>query len=142
MIIRLLSHLVSAFAVTFHTSSPVRSLHRDGATRRETPVPRPWLVSSCFASDATLHGKITVPGHESSPFRRSFDSELLAVLAPQRLVMLAWQQQPALPPLLARAVHPRPMLDLHSFLNLLGGVVLNRRLQIAVQCIGGSIPVL
>ena len=79
-----------------------------------------------------------MPGHESSPFRRSFDSELLAVLAPQRLVMLAWQQQPALPPLLARAVHPRPMLDLHSFLNLLGGVVLNRRLQIAVQCIGGS----
>ena len=27
------------------------------------------------------------------------------------------------------------MLDLHSFLNLLGGVVLN---QIAVQCVGGS----
>ena len=60
----------------------------------------------------------------------------------QRLnvVMLAWQQQPAPPPLLARGAHTGPPIGFNCFLFLLVGVVLNRGLQIAgiVRCVEGS----
>ena len=56
----------------------------------------------------------------------------------QRLnvVMLAWQQQPAPPPLLARGAHTGPPIGFNCFLFLLVGVVLNHGLQIAgmVRC--------
>ena len=60
----------------------------------------------------------------------------------QRLnvVMLAWQQQPAPPPLLAQSAYTGPPIGFHCFLFLLVGVVLNRGLQIAgiVRCVEGS----
>ena len=77
-----------------------------------------------------------VPGHLSSPFRQSFDAELLAVPAPERGLAAAASSSSTL----GTGCSSWSTGCFHWFLFLLVGVVLNRRLQIAgiVRCVGGS----
>ena len=78
-------------AVTFHTfPPPVRSASsaiRDGATPRDRPSQGHGSSPAAFHQmprcTADERASI-VPGHLSSPFRQSFDAELLAVPAPER----------------------------------------------------------
>ena len=66
---------------------PVRSLPRDGATPRDHPSqghgssPAAFHQIPRYTADECAS---IVPGHLPSPFRRSFDAELLAVPAPER----------------------------------------------------------
>ena len=77
-----------------------------------------------------------VPGHLSSPFRQSFDAELLAVPAPERGLAAGASSSSTL----GTGCSSWSTGCFHWFLFLLVGVLLNRRLHIAgiVRCVGGS----
>ena len=129
-----------ALGITFHTSSPCPiGQPRDGATPRDHPSqghgssPAAFHQMPRYTADECAS---IVPGHLPSPFRRSFDAELLAVPAPERGLAAGASYSSTL----GTGCSSWSTGCFHWFLFLLVGVVLNRRLQIAgiVRCVGGS----
>ena len=112
---------------------------RDGATPRDHPSQGHGSSRAAFhqmprytADDCAS----IVPGHMSSPFRRSFNAELLAMPAPERGLAAAASSSSTL----GTGCSSWSPGCFHWFLFLLVGVVLNRRRQIAgiVRCVCGS----
>ena len=129
-------------APTFHTfPPPVRSASRsprDSATR-DHPSQGHGSSPAAFHQmpRCTADGRASiVPGHLSSPFRQSFDAELLAVPAPERGLAAGASSSSTL----CTGCSSWSTGCINWFLFLLVGVVLNRGLQIAgiVRCVGGS----
>ena len=112
---------------------------RDGATPRDRPSQGHGSSPAAFHQmprcTADERASI-VPGHLSSPFRQSFDAELLAVPAPERGLAAGASSSSTL----GTGCSSWSTGCFHWFLFLLVGVVLNRGLQIAgiVRCVEGS----
>ena len=115
--------------ITFHTSTPCPiAAARDGATPRDHPSqghgssPAAFHQMPRYTADECAS---IVPGHVSSPFRRSFDAELLAVPAPERGLAAAASSSSTL----GTGCSPwSTQVGFNCFLFLLVGVVLNRRI--------------